>query len=253
MPIPVTKTETYEITDTDFEAALAAYLLAHPVSTSGPMSCHVLDAPKDGLSDATPAITAFLNTVMTSPVRRAYIPTGTYRLDSPLPEITTHINLFGDGYRSVLVRNYSGPMGKGVLTLAPGAHCCVLSDFCLTANTGTYGGAGLAILADETTNCDRILLDNLLISASTNLWVNSLLVDGSLKTTTPVGVRGLKIRDCEFFGANGYSAVFHNAPGTTWVGGAMYPAGGTNNVSGQYYHTVYAPRIRGVNGVSDAG
>jgi len=214
----------------------------------------VLDAPRDGLSDASPHVSNFLNALMTRSGRRGYIPTGTYRIDSPLPEITTQVHLFGDGNPvSVLLRNYNGTPGKGVLTLAPGAHGCVLSHLCLTAAQGTSGGAGLAIMASAAEGCNRILLDSLLLSASSDLWTNCLFVDGRLKTSGAVGVRALKIRDCDIFGANGYSAVFHNAPGTTWIGGGMYPAGGTNSASGLYTFTGYTPKIRGVYAVTDAG
>jgi len=219
---------------------------------SAAADCLVLDAPNDGLSDAQPAVADFLTRLMASPVRRGYIPIGTYRLDSPLPDIAAPINLFGDcNPRTVLLRNHNGTPGKGILTIMPGTHGCVLSHFCLTAAPGTSGGAGLAILASATQNSDRHLLDSLLLSASTDLWTNSLLVDGSLKTSSPVGIRALKIRDCDIFGASGYAAVFNNAPGTTWVGGGLYPAGGS---SGLYYtYSSYLPKIRAVTSIADAG
>lgn len=209
------------------------------LGVSSPIAFNVLDYGLlgDDSTDNTSAFNTLLATVKNSGaagVKRIYFPKGTYRFGSKPSDIDFGVEIFGDGPTlSELVRNYNGSGQIGMLQLIGGANGSSIRNLAIRAASGTTAGSAIRILSDASNAVSFCVLEDLYLSTlGTDTWSNTLVIDGSAKTSAPVGARDISLRNCHVFGADGFSAVFDAVIGLSIAGGGFYPAGGTNAASG---------------------
>lgn len=209
------------------------------LGVSSPIAFNVLDYGLlgDDSTDNTSAFNTLLTTVKNSNavgVKRIYFPKGIYRFNSKPSDIDFGVEIFGDGMAQTdLIRNYNGSGQIGMLQLVGGANGSSIRNLAVRAASGTTAGSAIRILSDASNAVSFCVLEDLYLSTlGTDTWTNTLVIDGSAKTSAPVGARDISMRNCHVFGANGFSGVFDAVIGLSIAGGGFYPAGGTNAASG---------------------
>lgn len=214
----------------------------------------------DGVDDDSPEFDLFLAGVQASDSRTGCMDAKTYRLASQPNDITSQVAIYGSGMgRTVLLRDYNGTSGKGVLNLVANSSGSSLQGFSIMASSGTSGGAAIAVRSSSTIAVSFITIENVNLSTfGSNSYDNTLILDGVSKTTQPAGVRDVSLRNVHVFGANGFSANLQSVNGLSWHGGGTYPAGGTGIASGgiaigglstnkSNYITISVPVCNGLN------
>jgi hypothetical protein len=226
------------ITSAKLPAAGSAALRTLKTLLQIPLSIKDFGAVGDGTTDDTAAYNSFIAAVAASDIRHGYLPKGKYRLTSQPADISTPIMLYGDGpdltFGTIIFRDYNGTANKGVFHLVPGCNGTLIRDMAVMAAAGTSGGRMLSVVATAGGAPPSFLtFENLYLSTyGTDTCVNTVYIDGSLRTTAPIGCRDLSFKNCHIFGSAGFSLVLNGVIGCHIAGGGVYPAGGTNAASG---------------------
>lgn len=194
----------------------------------------------NGVADDTAAFNSFLADAQDA--GRGYVPRNRYRLTSQPNDITRAFTLFGDSkMQSILLRDYNGTSGKGVLHFEGGDTTgtnyntnlgMVVKDIGIIGETGTSGGYGIAFVATSTTQWNRAIVDGLTVTGNANNCFDCCFyVDGSLMTTGAQGNRVFTGVNLDIFGANGYSMILKSVVGGQFTG-ELSTSGGTHANSG---------------------
>lgn len=174
---------------------------------------------------------------------------GTYTFTAKPVTIDFTIDIIGAGKgATVLARNYNeATTGLGLIAITEGGGNSKIARLGIVGAPGTTGGSALSLMATSIGAPDFCVLDDLYLSNSGNNTFNyTLYVDGTARTTAPVGVRDLCIRDCSVFGATSGAAAFFGVVALTWIGGAAFAAGGSSGrivVSGSPAVNSFQPYI----------
>lgn len=188
----------------------------------------------DGTTDNTAAFNAFMAACKASS-KKGELPLGVIRLASKPNDIDFAWDLGGKGKLStVLLRDYTQAGSTiGVLALIDGANGTRIHNLSVQSNTGTSGGVLISGICSSSSAIGSVTLENLyLTTTGTDTHVSVLNFDGSLRTASPIGFRGLSLKNVDCFGAVGYSVILKSVIGCSWNGGGIYPAGGTGVASG---------------------
>lgn len=181
--------------------------------------------------------------------KRLFIDTGVYYFNSKPNNIDFSLYLDGQSKGGcTFVRNYNEASGGlGFLNLVPtlvsagppevwtGPAGAVIRNLYIEANTGTSGGVLLRAASSSGFAIGGLCLENITLSTldpSGNNVNACLVLDGTARPTEPNGIRNSNLVGVDVFGANGFSVQFGQVIGLTWSGGGVYPAGGSNAVSG---------------------
>jgi hypothetical protein len=175
--------------------------------------------------DNTPALDAAIQ----QRVQTLYIPRGQWYFLTKPRVIDYPIRMVGEGFAtSYLVRSYTPTSASdALLTLTKGASR--IEKLGLGAGGATAGGAGIALISNGTSSPDFSVIEDVYISvdpAAPGNWSYAILVDGVARTTAPIGVRDLDIRNCCLFASTHAACRINGAVAVSFRGGGMYPAAG---------------------------
>lgn len=162
------------------------------------------------------------------------LPKGMMRFASKPNDIDFYWSLGGKGPNgSLMLRDYNGSGTIGFLQYVAGANTSRLHDLAIYATSGTTAGSLIRCNSSSSVALSGLMFENLYLSTfGTDTYTNVIIFDGSAKTSAPIGIRDISLKNVHVFGANGYSVILYAAPGFSWMGGGVYPAGGTNAATG---------------------
>lgn len=214
----------------------------------------------DGVDDDSAEFDLFLDAVKASDSKTGCLDAGTFRFTTQADDIDSQVHLIGSGMgRTIILRDYNGTSGKGILAITEGANGTKIEGMSIIAKAGTTGGAALSIKSTSSYATSFITLENLNLSTfGSNSYDNTVIIDGTAKTSAPTGVRDISFKNVHIFGANGFSLSLQSVNGFSYHGGGVYPAGGTNAASGgiaiggtstnkSNYMTISLPACNGLN------
>lgn len=200
----------------------------------------------DGASDDAPAFAAAIADINSGSVDRLYVPSKLgsgpnnptkYRIASQLPTIQSQgFRLSGDSmWETQIIRDYNGVNGVGCLDIRGPSIGIDIENIAIASAAGRTGGHAIQFQADAGSGYTggKTSLRNVnLTSYGSDSWDGTLRFNGTLKTIDPKGWRTTSLTNVLVFGANGYSVQLSAVIGFTWFGGGIFPAGGTNALSG---------------------
>lgn len=185
----------------------------------------------DGVTDNTALFNTLIAAIPTdsqSPIT-VYFPSGDYYFNSRPNNISSSIKFIGDGVsRTTLRRNFS-PAGNsdGLFNFREGANGSGVHDMAIISVTGTSGGCLISLVASATGSPDFSRFSDLYLTGD-NSDTFKIWIDGSARTSSPIGVRDTFISN---------SSIFGGATGSIYAKGAIalnlsntdtFPAGGTS-------------------------
>jgi hypothetical protein len=171
-----------------------------------------------------------INAALKDKVRSLYIPDGSWHLRSRVNPITYPLEIIGSGCgTSCLVRDYAARSpSEGLLTASSGAvHIARVG---LLSGHNSSGGAGIALIASDSGNPDYSVIEDVYVSVgpgTSGTWAYGILVDGTARTGTPIGVRDIDIRNCSLFACTSAACRISGGVAISIRGGGMFPAAGT--------------------------
>lgn len=198
------------------------------------------------------------NAALQHGVSRLYIPRGSWHFLTRPDAITYPLEITGDGFGcSSLVRRYAPrTQDEGLLTVQAGA--CQIRRVCVCAGGNTSGAAGIALIGSAQSSPDYSVIEDVYVSVepgSSANWSDALVIDGTARTTAPIGVRDISIRNCHLFASTNSACRISGAVGVSIHGGGFYPAGGSigrllvagSNAVYSHYITVDIGHIGGLS------
>ncbi len=194
----------------------------------------ILYASNYGVSPDSADNTSRFNTFMAACKAGQYkgeLPKGNIRFLSKPNNIDFPFDLGGKGINgTVIIRDYIEAGSVGCFALVSGSSASRIHDMSIESAAGTSGGCIISVISPSDNAISGVILENLWLSTfGTDTHVNTLLFDGRLKITAPYGVRDLCIKNVHAFGGTGFSVAMYSVIGGSWMGGGIYPAGGTGN------------------------
>lgn len=161
-------------------------------------------------------------------------PKGQYLFTTQPNDITTRIAIRGDNLTSTFFYRGFSPTGTdGLLNYKNGASASILSDLAIYAVSGTTGGSIVSLVASSSGAPSAVNISNVWLSTfGTDTNVNTLYIDGTAKTSAPIGVRDMKMSNVTIFGAQTTSVVLKGVVAFDWNGGGLFGAGGTGSGTG---------------------
>jgi len=170
--------------------------------------------------DATPTFNAAISAIDTAGGGILYIPQGYYHFTTRPNKLTGGVSIDGDYFlKTTLVKRYDESGNRGLIALdgANNNNTRIenLSLYNYSDNyTGTVhtdanhvgNGCGISIVADDDSAAPgNIFINNIHASAEGlggsvyRYWKSCIYIDGSLKATPAIGVRGVWITNCSIF------------------------------------------------------
>jgi len=103
-----------------------------------------------------------------------------------------------------------------------------LDGLSVTADLGSSGGSALSIVATAGSAPSKFAFDNLyLTTLQTDGWANTIVLDGSLRTASPDGIREAMFTNVTVFGSANWSFDGSGLRSVYGFGLNLFPAGGT--------------------------
>tara|TARA_R110000822_G_scaffold49495_6_gene129729 strand:- start:2651 stop:4354 length:1704 start_codon:yes stop_codon:yes gene_type:complete len=183
----------------------------------------------DGVTDDAPAFR-----LATAVAARVMVPTGTYLFGSAVV-LTNAVELIGDGQGNTwLHRNYS-PVNDydGIFNIRDGGTLISMRDMTLRSLTGQTGGCLLSIVNTDAQAIGQFTFTNMgFTTTGTETHEYTIYMDGTARTTAPIGIRGVDMFGCSVFGGGTSTILAKGVLKWSFIGGGCYPAGGaaTSNV-----------------------
>jgi len=188
-------------------------------------SVSVLDFGADPTGVADSKI-AFQNAITAS--RNVYVPTGTYSIGSNI-SITSVVRIFGDGVGATIIeRNYS-PVAdtQGVFAFSGGGTIGSISNMTIRSKTGQTGGCLVSIVSGAADTLGLYRFDWVdFTTTGTSTHQYTVYMDGTAKTSSPIGIRGVDFTACSVFGGGISTMLIKGVLKFSFLGGGVYPAGG---------------------------
>lgn len=187
----------------------------------------------DGTTDDTAAFNSFMAACKAGQLK-GELPKGTVLLNSKPNNIDFPWDLGGKGINgTVIKRNYSQAGSTGCLNLVDNSSASKIHDMAIESAAGTTGGSLISVVSSASFAVSGVILENLWLSTmGSDTHTNTIIFDGSAKTSAPNGVRDTSLQNVHVFGATGVSVLMTSVSGFSWFGGGIYPAGGTSTLSG---------------------
>jgi hypothetical protein len=171
-----------------------------------------------------------LNAALAASVRNLYIPPGNWYFLTKPNDISYPIEIVGEGFGvSCLVRRYTEfTSTNGLLTLrGSNTHIWRLG---VLAGTGTTGGAGISLIADNSLGADYSVIEDVYVSqepGGSGTWQDGIYLYGVQRNGTLIGVRDVCLRNCQLFSSTNSACQINGGVAVNIEGGGMFPAGGT--------------------------
>jgi len=174
-----------------------------------------------GTTNMAPALQAAVNAS-----KKVYIPPGLYNIGSPVV-LTQDCNIIGAGKSvTTLYKNYaSGSTTEGMIQFGIYAGGC--SNMALASLLGSTQGAMISAIATSVAPAGFLDFDNLYITSVNDYHNWDIYLDGSAKTTAPIGVRDVCISNSELFGCLNGAVYINQGVNISLNGVSSFPAGGT--------------------------
>lgn len=195
-------------------------------------------ADADGLGGGTDNTAAF-NTFMAAckaGQKKGELASGLIGLGSKPNDIDFIWDLGGKGINTTqLIRNYSEAGGDSFIDiiLNSGTRIHNLSVY---AASGTTGGTLVRAICPSNFAISHFALEDIIISSyGTDTHASGLVIDGRLRTISPIGSRVANLKNVHVFGSTDYSVYLLSLVGLNWFGGGVYPASGNAAASGAIY------------------
>jgi hypothetical protein len=185
----------------------------------------VLDFGADptGVADSAAAFAAAIVAA-----KNVYVPTGTYEIGSNI-SITTPVCMYGDGpSATVIERNYS-PVSdtQGVFAFSGGGTICSISNMTIRSKTGQTGGCLVSIVSGAADLLGLYRFDYVnFTTTGTSTHQYTIYMDGTAKTSAPIGIRGVDFTACSVFGGGISTMLVKGVLKFSFLGGGVYTAGG---------------------------
>ena len=185
----------------------------------------------DGSTDNTPAFNALLAAAAASSLTSltVYFPSGTYYFNSQPNDISVKLKIVGDGVGATLLyRNFNGLTdADGLFNFTAGANGSSVDNLGIISATGTSGGCLISLVATASGAPDFCRFSNLyLTSNNSDNW--KIYIDGTLRTSSPIGVRDTFITNCSIFGGATGGIYAKDAVALHISDTDTFPAGGTS-------------------------
>ncbi len=184
----------------------------------------------DGITDDTAAFNTFMAACKAGE-RKGELQRGTIRFASKPNDIDFNWDLGGKGLvTTVIIRDYNGTGVVGCLNLTDGSSGTRIHDMSVQSSSGKTAGSMICVTSSTTYAISGISFENLwLTTGGTDTQTYTLYIDGTLKTTSPSGIRDVFLKNVHAFGATDFAVGIQSVIGLSWMGGGIYPAGGTGN------------------------
>lgn len=157
-----------------------------------------------------------------------YVPPGTYIFNSAVT-ITNSVTIIGAGQNSTnLHRNYS-PVNDydGIFNIRDGGTTVSIQDLYLRSLSGQTGGCLLSLVNTNAQAIGQFTFINVGFSttgSSTHQY--TIYMDGTARTTAPIGIRGVDMFGCSVFGGGISTILAKGILKWSFIGGGTYTAGG---------------------------
>jgi len=214
--------------------------VATTVQTKLRESVSVLDFGADPTGVANSA-TAFSNAIAAA--KNVYVPTGTYSIGSNI-SITSVVRIFGDGVgATVIERNYSpGSDTQGVFAFSGSGTTGCISNMTIRSKTGQTGGCLVSIVSGASDNLGLYRFDWVdFTTTGTSTHQYTVYMDGTAKTSAPIGIRGVDFTGCSVFGGGISTLLVKGVLKFSFLGGGCYPAGGAGTSNVRFDGTASVP------------
>lgn len=220
---------------TDLAASGGAALVGHIASGAGAVAttvqaklrqyASVLDFGADP-TGAADSKTAFTNAIAAASM--VLIPEGTYIFNSAVV-VDTPVVLVGEGQSATnLHRNYS-PVNDydGIFNIRDGGTLVAMRDMTLRSLTGQTGGCLMSIVNTNAQALGQFSFINMgFTTTGTSTHQYTIYMDGTARTTAPIGIRGVDMFGCSVFGGGISTILAKGVLKWSFIGGGCYPAGG---------------------------
>jgi hypothetical protein len=157
-----------------------------------------------------------------------YVPTGTYEIGSNI-SITTPVRMYGDGPgATVIERNYS-PVSdtQGVFAFSGGGTIGCISNMTIRSKTGQTGGCLVSIVSGAADLLGLYRFDWVdFTTTGTSTHQYTIYMDGTAKTSAPIGIRGVDFTACSVFGGGISTMLVKGVLKFSFLGGGVYTSGG---------------------------
>jgi hypothetical protein len=177
----------------------------------------------NGIADDTAAFVAAI-----AASSNIYVPAGTYEIGSNI-SITKPVCIYGDGpSATVIERNYS-PVSdtQGVFAFSGGGTICEISHMTIRSKTGQTGGCLVSIVSGAADTLGLYRFDWVdFTTTGTSTHQYTVYMDGTAKTSSPIGIRGADFTACSVFGGGVSTMLIKGVLKFSFLGGGVYPAGG---------------------------
>jgi hypothetical protein len=177
----------------------------------------------DGVANDTAAFIAAM-----AASNNIYFPAGTYEIGSNI-SITKPIQIYGDGPGATIIeRNYS-PVAdtQGVFAFSGGGTIGSISNMTIRSKTGQTGGCLVSIVSGAADTLGLYRFDYVdFTTTGTSTHQYTIYMDGTAKTSSPIGIRGVDFTGCSVFGGGISTMLIKGVLKFSFLGGGCYPAGG---------------------------
>jgi hypothetical protein len=179
-------------------------------------------AQGDGVTDDTAAFQAAVNNG-----GRIFIPPGNYIFNQPVI-ITNIVTLVGAGRTTVLRRNYSPTVDTdGIFNIRDGGSDVSMRDMTLISLSGQTGGCLLSIVNTNAQAIGQMTFINMgFTTTGSSTHQYTIYMDGTAKTTAPIGIRGIDMIGCSVFGGGISTLLVKGVLKFSFLGGGCFTAGG---------------------------
>jgi hypothetical protein len=177
----------------------------------------------DGVTDDS---AAFIAAIAAS--NSIYAPSGTYEIGSNI-SINKPVQIYGDGPgATVIERNYSPVTDtQGVFAFSGGGTICSISNMTIRSKTGQTGGCLVSIVSGAADLLGLYRFDYVDFTTTGNSTHQyTIYMDGTAKTSSPIGIRGVDFTACSVFGGGISTMLIKGVLKFSFLGGGVYPAGG---------------------------
>lgn len=188
----------------------------------------------DGTTDNTAAFNNILAAAKASTHKTVYLAYGNYRFASKPADVDFALQLIGSGMVStVLVRDYAGTPGIGMLNLGAGSSGAAIKSLSVNASATSSSGCAIVLSSTASQDVSGVILEDVWVSTfAVDKWDEAILVSGISKTSAPIGARTNCFKNVHVFGAATASVRISGVQGFSWMGGGIYSAGGTGTNTG---------------------
>jgi hypothetical protein len=218
------------------EKNMIRYLLVAAWVALVPLSAHAFtwtNGIGDGATDNTSAWNAALAQCATGANggKRIDAPAGVFAFLSQPNPVPDGCHIIGRGkVTTIFLKRFNGGIFFDLTGVGNGDMG--LERFSILTDATSSPGYAVVLQGDATDQPDATVLRDLYVTSNNGgLWLVGLLVYGNARTS-PQGVRGVYMENCDWFNASAATMYLSNVVGFTMVGGGAYQGDGPSSAAG---------------------